>query len=73
MVVDVLRLIEPAARRLAGKSSVKDVCYLPLYAEYQAMVGEGLKRDYIYHKLGDEYGMKPGGVRKVILRMEREV
>lgn len=71
---EVLKLNEGLMQFLVEKDvQPADVQYVPMYAEYLRMKGEGHKLVYIVAFLQDEYGVSESTVYRVLRRFKKEV
>lgn len=53
--------------------AVDAIRFLPLYEDWERMVAEGLKKQYVEQVLADKYGYKPRYIRLVVKMMKEQV
>lgn len=71
---ELLIATESLCRKLCEKNiQPEDVQYLPLYADYVRLKGEGHKISFITYWLGEQYGCSERTVMRVVSRMERNI
>ncbi len=57
----------------SNKVKTADVCFVPLYEEYERMKGEGHKMTYIVFYLSEKFDVSEAAVYRIIKRMSRGV